>query len=225
MTAWVLLPGLDGTGRLFDRFVACAPRGVEARAVGYPCDQPLDVEELAAQVQLPQEPFVLLGESFSGPVALRVAARRPRGLLGVVLVATFVTPPAWSALSRMPLEALFRMRPPRRALGHFLCAGDGALAARVAEAVGSVAPSVLAGRLRAVLSCDARGALAACDTSLLYLQATEDRVVPPRCGAEISDAGARLLRVEGPHLLVQANPRGAWDALERAGWIGGGLHG
>jgi pimeloyl-[acyl-carrier protein] methyl ester esterase len=215
----VLLPGLDGTGRLFAPLLAVLPAGVQARVVDYPRDTVLGHEELAARVDLPDEPFLLVGESFSGPVALRIAARRPAGLVGVVLVATFATPPVPRALAALPWDALFRRSPPRAALRHALCGGDATLAAEVAAAIATVAPAVLAGRLRAVLACDAREALIACEVPLLYLQATADRVIPARCGAEIARAGAMLVRVDGPHLLLQTNPRGAWDVLRNAGWV------
>src|SRR5690349_15943355 len=67
-------------------------------ALNYPADEPLDYEQLLPQVlaALPSDrPFVLLGESFSGPLAVMAAATRPVGLLGVILCATFVRNPLW----------------------------------------------------------------------------------------------------------------------------------
>src|SRR6266567_2475238 len=82
----VLLPGLDGTGKLFAAFVRALGAGVESRVIGYSPDEPLGYEELEPQVRaaLPRDrPYVLLGESFSGPIAMRIAASvrapRPRG--------------------------------------------------------------------------------------------------------------------------------------------------
>ncbi|MGQ0798894.1 MAG: serine aminopeptidase domain-containing protein [Pseudomarimonas sp.] len=43
------------------------------------------------------EPYFLLGESFGGPLAIALAARQPRGLLGLVLCASF---------ARYPIESL-----------------------------------------------------------------------------------------------------------------------
>jgi pimeloyl-[acyl-carrier protein] methyl ester esterase len=74
----VLLPGLDGTGKLFAAFVRALGAGVESRVVGYSPDEPLGYEELELKVraQLPLDrSYVLLGESFSGPIAMRIAAR------------------------------------------------------------------------------------------------------------------------------------------------------
>jgi hypothetical protein len=69
MTAVVILPGLDGTSALLAEFCeSLSALGVAARAVAYPPDRPLGYEQLEALVraQLPCEPHVLLGESFSG---------------------------------------------------------------------------------------------------------------------------------------------------------------
>ena len=92
----VLLPGLDGTGLLFGPLVAALPAGLRAAVVRYPVDRSMGYAELAASAaeQLPQgERFVLVGESFGGPLAMILAAGRPAGLVGLVLCATFVTSP------------------------------------------------------------------------------------------------------------------------------------
>jgi pimeloyl-ACP methyl ester carboxylesterase len=92
----VLLPGLDGTGILFKPLIAALPPEVSTVVVAYPGEQPLGYAELLPVVlaALPTEhAFVLLGESFSGPLAVMAAATRPPGLVGLVLCATFVQNP------------------------------------------------------------------------------------------------------------------------------------
>src|SRR6202000_2904266 len=76
----VLLPGLHGTGKLFTEFVEALRSTVDCVVVAYPKDQPLGYGELEGLVisALPKDrSFVLLGESFSGPLAIRIAARLP----------------------------------------------------------------------------------------------------------------------------------------------------
>jgi surfactin synthase thioesterase subunit len=73
----VLLPGLEGTGRLFARFTAAAVPALELQVIAFPPDRRLTYAQLDELVrrQLPADrPFALLGESFSGPLALRIAA-------------------------------------------------------------------------------------------------------------------------------------------------------
>ena len=92
----VLLPGLDGTGKLFDRLLLSCPRQFEPQVVVYPGDKMLDYHELEVLVRerLPQRrPFIIVAESFSGPLAIALASRGIDNLVGVVLAASFVTPP------------------------------------------------------------------------------------------------------------------------------------
>lgn len=96
LTKLVLLPGLDGSGDFFDALCRQLPPQWRIQVIRYPGDQPLSYGELARLVwaALPDDsPFVLVAESFSGPVAIQVAAMRPAGLMGVVLCATFARNP------------------------------------------------------------------------------------------------------------------------------------
>ena len=92
----VLLPGMDGTGILFEPFLESLPESISPIVVTYPCDMPLSYAELlqVIEAKLPSaEPFIVLGESFSGPLALRIAASCPPGLKGLVLSASFARNP------------------------------------------------------------------------------------------------------------------------------------
>ncbi len=77
MVALVLLPGLDGTGLLFDEFTSALGSDVDVIVASYPVNKPLGYAELEpiARSFIPSDnPFFLLGESFSGPIALSIAA-------------------------------------------------------------------------------------------------------------------------------------------------------
>ena len=92
----MLLPGMDGTGRLFGPLLRILPQGLEVTVFAYPPDRPCGYAELLPLVEaaVPEGgEFVVLGESFSGPLALLLAARRPRGLRGVILCASFARGP------------------------------------------------------------------------------------------------------------------------------------
>ena len=120
----ILLPGLDGTGRLFAPLVkALAQCGVSARAIGYPTHDALDYVELERRVraELPEcSAFVLLAESFSGPIALRIGAAPPANLKGLVLSTTFATRPT-SLLGPLSGGVRWaRLRPPGFLLDWFL---------------------------------------------------------------------------------------------------------
>ncbi len=96
----VLLPGLDGTGRLFAPLLQEFPPEVESHVISYRPDVALGYEKLLQIVQstLAQKPFVLVAESFSGPLALQIASTGLNHLRGVVLIASFVSNPRPSSV-------------------------------------------------------------------------------------------------------------------------------
>ena len=214
----MLLPGLDGTGELFARFVEAAPRAFDPCVIAFPRDEPLGYAELEDVVrpQLPTDgPWLLLGESFSGPLAVRLAAARPPGLAGLVLAASFVRAPAVARPLRVLARAVARVSPPQWALRVLLTGGDTELAAHVAAAVGSVADPVFAHRLREIADVDAVSALSDLAAPLLVLRATRDRVVPASAATTVTAAlpTAHVVDCAAPHLVLQAAPEAAWDAI------------
>lgn len=98
----VLLPGLDGTGRLFEPLLRALPRNVHASVIGYPASpshgQNYEVLTEFAGERLGEGPLLLVGESFSGPIAVELAARHPEKVRGLVLAVSFLTPPVPSRL-------------------------------------------------------------------------------------------------------------------------------
>src|SRR6266699_1972425 len=76
----VLLPGLDGTGELFAPFVQSPSNHFSCTVVSYPRDKLLNYQQLIPRIReaMPwNERFVLLAESFSGPLAFQFAAVQP----------------------------------------------------------------------------------------------------------------------------------------------------
>lgn len=219
----ILLPGMDGSGRLFAPLLARLPPTLAGTVVTYPFDQPLGYPELLALARwrLPDDgPFIVLGESFSGPLALRLAAEHPAGLAGAIIVASFVAPPLpwlprWAhALPSPALLGPLARRLGGRVLGTGECPPD--VAAAFDEANAAVSPVVLARRVRAALAVDLepeRAALAA--VPLLALVARRDRLL----GRSHTAAIRRLLphadirELDAPHLLLQAQPAAAAAAI------------
>jgi pimeloyl-ACP methyl ester carboxylesterase len=116
MITVVILPGMDGTGIELTDFVAALAPELEAIVVTYPNDRPMDYagHEAVARTSLPiDRPFVLLGESYSGPIAISIAASAPRGLIGLVLCCSFARNPH-PALSWLRRLVPFGSAPSRR---------------------------------------------------------------------------------------------------------------
>jgi sigma-B regulation protein RsbQ len=210
----VLLPGMDGTALMFAPLIDALPPNIRPRPVGYPCNDPLGYQELLPQVRaaLPRDaPFLLLGESFSGPLALMAAAESPPGLIGVILCASFIhSPVRWSRLL-LPLVSAFTFAlVPRRLQTRAVLAGQGTpwIESLLARATGMVPPAVMAARARAILEVDASRSLADCTVPLLYLRARDDRLVPEKCSRRIAvmKPGARQVTLPGPHMILQTLP-------------------
>ncbi len=220
----VLLPGLDGTGVLMRPLVAALPAEPAPVVVTYPGDEVLGYDALLARVLagLPRgRPFVLVGESYGGPLALRVAATRPEGLAGLVLCATFVRNPhpwlpGWTKHAVTPgLLRLFpKMSQAKMLLGGYSTPDLRALSA---EALAKVRPEVLAARVRDVLAVDVAAELASCPVPVLYLRGTKDGVVPGWNARAIRRIrpSVEVVDLPAPHLVLQTQAAAAAAAITR----------
>ena len=177
----LLLPGMDGTGRLFRWLIPEIQSFVMPVPIAYPGDRFLDYSELVDYVagQIPAGPHVILAESFSGPVAVALAAKQHPDLRAVILSTSFVAPPAPSWLKVAPLKMLFWARAPRFLLRWLLldstCGAD--VVAEVANVAEKVCPVTMAARFREILTADACAALGSCNVPVLYLAASHDRLI------------------------------------------------
>jgi pimeloyl-[acyl-carrier protein] methyl ester esterase len=101
---------MDGTGELFKLALASFPANLKPIPVAFPNDRIVDYNGLV-DLLLPRfqgEPrFLLLGESFSGPLVFKIASRRLKGLAGVILLNSFVTSPVPRWISFLPLRLCF----------------------------------------------------------------------------------------------------------------------
>jgi pimeloyl-[acyl-carrier protein] methyl ester esterase len=217
----VLLPGLDGTGDLFQPLVQQLPDDVQSTVVRYPAREALDYSALTQLVlrSLPTgKPFVLLGESFSGPVAILAAAAKPKGLLGVILCASFVSPPRPWARYALPLAPLLPLHAAARMAGSYMLMGrfaDSKVKKLMLEALAQVPGTVLRARLVAAANVDVTTQLRSLDVPTFYLRASEDAVVPSGALEVFSRVAPRssVAVVVGPHFLLQCVPSEAAKAI------------
>lgn len=210
----VVLPGLDGTEVFFRPFLSLLPGWIRPVVVCYPPTGPNDYETLLRLVReqvagLPA--YFVLGSSFSGPLAIMLAAAEPDRVRGMILSATFlrapgrclplfrfaaVAPVFWvfRAVRRMPVWALRTPDDPfRRAK---------------AETWRRVSARCLAARLRAVLAVDVRPQWRQCNAPALCLTFADDKVVPPHCAEELrlGRPSMRAIAVPGDHLAMCKDP-------------------
>lgn len=215
----VYLPGIDGTRELRAEFVARLGRDREVVLIDYPADTPADYYKLYDYLlpKLPAGRFVVLGQSYSGPIAALVAARLADRVAGLVLAVTFVTPP----LPR-PFRALTRLigtgRMPHAMTDWILLNSEpGAARDALHRAIETVPDSVITARALAALSADMRGALASVKCPVLALEAKSDRLMlghVSRAIAEVAPQRQHVL-IDGPHMIMETNVEACAQVIER----------
>lgn len=223
----VLLPGMDGTGALFKAFVRLLPDGINVKVVPYPEDKHLTYEQLAGRVigVIPSgERYVIVAESYSGPVA-SLLGTNPVGNLGaIVFVASFVSLPfgrigRW--IAKFVPTALFRFRAPAWILKWFLMdsATPPEIVSEVQDAIARVRPEVLAQRLREALNADFSAKLQHCTVRIVCLFSGSDRLLGTRGLRGLHDARPDIesVKVAGPHFLLQCAPDRSLAVLQRLG--------
>ena len=239
----ILLPGLDGTGDLFApllkriaamKIAAGEPEFI-AHALQYPTHEQLGFRALNEMVeyylatQLPADAvYVLLGESFSGPIAVAVAhaaqtaldnkAPDERRCLGLILCCTFVRNPfsvfaplgpLWSLA---PLELVPMSWVNRLAQGKLdFWSDQGELA------MAQLAPDVLRYRLKIISKVDVSRELSELRLPILYLQASKDLIVPASAARLVQELAPQtdLVRIEGSHFLLQSKPAAALAHMQQ----------
>jgi pimeloyl-[acyl-carrier protein] methyl ester esterase len=218
----VCLPGLDGTGTLFDDFLAEVAPGWERIVVRYPPDLSSYADLLPiVQASIPEWPrVVLIAESFSTPIAIQIAASATSHLKGLVLCAGFAASPLRGVrryITSVFAPLSFKLKLSESAVKLLLVGWDAPnhLIAAVRQAVKTVPSDVLADRLKQVLSCDVRAEIPNIHIPILCLPGKRDRLVVSACSREIlrSSRDAKLVEIDGPHLILQREPRPCAEAI------------
>jgi pimeloyl-[acyl-carrier protein] methyl ester esterase len=226
----VLLPGMDGTGTLFSKFVGLLPDGIDAKIVPYPKDRHMSYAQLAELVSgvLPRNtPYVIIAESYSGPVASILAAHPVGNLHGVVFVSSFVAfpcgrPGPW--IAKMVPTVLFRVRAPAWILRWLVMdsATPREMISAVQDAIASVRPEVLTRRLRDALNADFAVTLRHCTVRIVYLLSGSDCLLGTRGlrGLLTARPDIETVEIDGPHFLLQCAPDSSLAGLLGTGILG-----
>jgi pimeloyl-ACP methyl ester carboxylesterase len=208
----VLLPGLDGTCVFFRPLLTALPPWVEPIVVEYPPDGRNDYEHLLAVVSdavQRLDAYWVLGWSFSGPLALMLAAQDPHRVRGVILCASFVRAPRrglpWCRF--VVVGPIFWMVRVARRVPSFLSRTRRPRTwSDKAETWARVSAATLARRIRAALAVDARHVLRRCQATVVYLASSRDALVPRRNADEIvqQKPSTSVVVVEGPQMASAA---------------------
>ncbi len=225
----LLLPGMDGTGILFEPFLQVLPNHIDVKVVRYPENTYLSYAQLAQRVldvAPVEEPYLIIAESYSGPVAILLAARAAGNLRAVVFVSSFVSRPlgrigAW--VGRAIQTVFFRTRPPAWILRWFLMepSTPRKLITATQNAIARVRPDVLARRLRDALNADFAAMLPGCTARMAYLLPVADRLLGRRGlrGFLTAKPDIEIVTIAAPHFLLQCAPDRCLAALDKLGLL------
>ncbi len=92
----ILLPAFDGTGSMFNALVKDLGNAFETTVISYPGSGPQDYSTLTDRIRKQiheMDDYVVLGESFAGPIVYQMAVRDAEKCKGAIFVATNLTNP------------------------------------------------------------------------------------------------------------------------------------
>ena len=208
-----LLPGFDGTGELFAPLQTALGDEIVSTTVRYGAERSLDdYVESVARI-LPHKNAVLVAESFSGPVALSLLNKYPARFKCAVLCATFAVSPfrLMTRAARYLPTFMFGATPIQRRLLRSFCLNgqeEEALLDKATAVIRAVPAATIQSRLQVLSGVDMRSLISRIAAPVLYLQATQDRIVSRRLSRMLAQGlpGAMVKEIEGPHLLLQCRP-------------------
>jgi len=114
----ILLPGLDGTGNLFEPLLEEIENERTIGVIRYPPNEALTYTELVSFVEgeIERESSIyIVAESFSGVIALNLLNKCESKIKGIILVASFITTPHKYLLklsSALPIKSLLKFEIP-----------------------------------------------------------------------------------------------------------------
>ncbi len=211
----VLMPGLDGTGKLFAPLIPLLQTHFRLVIVTYPDLDSFSEYVDCARNQLPETgDFSLVAESFSGPVAMAIMAQRPERIGPSVLSSTFARSPL-AALTRMSSyvpEQMFSIG----ALSDFCLdvyevndedfSETQPLPLNVMEQLDGV---LLKRRISVLSRIDVSALLPDIEIPILHLHGTQDRIVSETDALMLQSnlPDVNRIDIDAPHLLLQTHPQ------------------
>lgn len=215
----VFLPGMDGTGILFEQILANI-QGVDVSVLSLPKEGSQDYQSLAGNIlkRLPNQNFILVAESFSGGIAAILSQRKIPHLKGLIFVASFLSGPkklGAHLASFLPLHFLAHL-PFSNVVYRSFFLGKGAGFKEIElfkKAIDEVPTCTLKLRLKVIAQAKYDGFTS--NVPVVYIGATQDMLVPSGKRFEFVKAFKDITFSElaGPHFILQANPKESAAAL------------
>jgi pimeloyl-[acyl-carrier protein] methyl ester esterase len=214
---------MDGTGDCFEPFLEQLNSSIPRTVFSYDTQRPFDYSELEIQVrnQLPaDETFVILGESFSGPIAISIAANPPENLIGAIFVCTFARSPLpifngmQELIAKLPLKLA-----PFFIIQHFILGrySTPSLKKMLAQAIAKVSNGVFQIRAKAALNVDYSNLARQIKIKCLSIVASEDLLISKATSEHLAQGilEIEVERIKAPHFVLQVAPQLAVQTVQR----------
>jgi pimeloyl-[acyl-carrier protein] methyl ester esterase len=193
---------------LFAPLLRALPSAMNVKVIAYPASDKMVYEELCSFCagQLPDGPVVVLGESFSGPVATLLAHRFPDRVKGLILAASFVSSPlprSIAPLLQLPGAINFAKK-----FARFLLIGlrsEPETTGLLAKTLSDLPAPVIRLRALQVLNAEYAEQFRSTACPVLVLQGAQDMLVSARYAKKLTRLrpDAELSVFGGPHMLLQ----------------------
>lgn len=217
----ILLPGLDGTGHLFEELMKQLPNDWDTTIYSY---DHIDAESFINQAveistKINNDVFII-AESYSGRVAYELCQLLGARVKGVVFLASFISRPSqMSRLTKYIPSFLFRANILSRwalYLVGFSASGSRTRVNPVFESLGLANKAKLNSRLRNIASLHEAVSLIECPVT--YIKPTIDLLVSNKAITHLESRCTTFKEVEisGGHFIAQSNPIACGKAIRDA---------
>ncbi len=207
----LLIPGMDGTGKLFSPLLDELPSGLDTQVICLndlitqnPIEQALEIASLIGS-----EEVIILSESYSGYIAYHLALLPNLNIKHVIFAASFLENPTWlSRLNKLlPLNLVRSGLIPDIALSTVLFAqrNNKNLVKLFMSSLNLVNNSTLRQRLKAIANLVRPNKLVSVPCT--YVQASNDYLVSKRAVDVFKELciNINIVKANGGHFIVQSN--------------------
>ncbi len=217
----MFLPGLHGTDELYDGLIDqlnLLEVSFHPTLISYPADLKQSYKKLfkwlCSHLALDQKNVgyqtVIIAESFSTPLALKLADKFTPQVKAVIIGGGFCASPTNPGFALLPLRPLFMIAPPRSAVRHFLTGAESSpeLVDKVRSAVKKVSSKTLTQRISSILTLEEEQTPTIPKIPVLLLQAEHDAIIPWEIQNQLEQHLPHAVShwLDSPHLIFQAQP-------------------
>jgi len=208
----ILLPGLDGTGLLFEKLKESFPENLDIEVISYDSLEGISYSDQASEIANRFEgiDIYIVGESYSGRVAYELFKIRGCRVKGIVFLASFISSP--SILSKfagiLPVGLItpnFLTKKLIHLLGFSLIGGPN-ISESVFASISKADKYKLKSRLRNIASLDEPAQPITCPVT--YIRPSKDLLVSTSAVELLSKkcSSFKQVTVNGGHFIAQSNP-------------------